>query len=196
MKRNGFTLIEILVVLGVMTIVGALLVETFIRSLFGGNKAEVINQIKQNGQTILETMDKTIRSSDNVICPPVIPPSTQASSAVLAMVREGVYTRYRFVNDQLLEDHPVLGTDIKQSQFLLDICTNVGYVGATASNITNTNLVTILNPTSGQIFTRGKSAGFKDVVTINFLIKAGTSIPRNVADQIDPVPFTTTIQLR
>ena len=46
------------------------------------------------------------------------------------------------------------------------------------------------------LFSRDKSAGFMDQVTIKFDLKPGLGASQAVAGQIDPVSFQTTIQLR
>jgi len=61
--KSGFTLIEFLVVLGllVMTVGSTLLFLTSI--LKGSNKASVTAEAKQNGQLVLESLEKQIRSA-------------------------------------------------------------------------------------------------------------------------------------
>lgn len=98
--KNGFTLIELLVVIGILSISFGLFLTIFTRVLQGGNKTQVIGSIKQNGQSILEVMDKTIRGSDRVVC--VANSGTTSvvnapnSGDTLVVVQEGVYTRFRF----------------------------------------------------------------------------------------------------
>lgn len=188
-EAGGFTLVEVLVVIAITAIMGMILTEIFIRSLQGGNKAEVLGLLKQNGQSVLENIDKTIRSSDNVIC-------IDSPGDILTVEKEGIYTRYRFVSEQIVEDHPVLPANVSQVQFLQDICTNINYDQMLPSFLTDLQKIKVSPPQNGKIFTNTKSSGFKAVVTVSFLLKPGDSIPKTVSEQIDPVPFATTIQLR
>ncbi len=68
LSNRGFTLAEILVVIGVMSIAGLMIALVFQRTISGGNKAQILSYTKQNGQTALEIIDKTIRDSDNIFC--------------------------------------------------------------------------------------------------------------------------------
>ena len=190
---KGFSLVEVLVVIALVTVIGLILTEVFFRSIRGGNKAQALATIKQNGQATLESLDKNIRSSDNIICPRVIPPSMKAESDVLVIVNNGAYTRYRLVTMRIVEDHPMLQADVTQEEFLLDICTNVDLSYALPIAITDLGKVAVV---SSNVCELDKSAGFKDIVRINFLLEPGQEVPKIVADQIDPVPFVTTIQLR
>lgn len=187
--KNAFTLVEILVVISIMAVVGIILTEVFIRSLRGGNKAEVLAILKQNGQSVLENIDKNIRNSDNIIC-------VDGPGDLLVIEKGGLYTRYRYVQGQLLEDHLTLASNVPQTQFLIDACANVNYADVAPAGLTDFEKVIVSSPPNSKIFTTLKSSGFKAIVTINFLLKPGGSIPKNVADQVDPVPFVTTIQVR
>ncbi|MCR4324114.1 MAG: type II secretion system GspH family protein [Candidatus Curtissbacteria bacterium] len=62
-SRSGYTLIEFLIVLGILTIVvGSTLV--FLTSVLqGSNQTNITTEIKQNGQAVLESLDSKIRSS-------------------------------------------------------------------------------------------------------------------------------------
>lgn len=62
-KSNGFTLIELLVVLGILVIIvgSSLVILTSI--LKGTNKATVNAEVKQNGQAVLDTLEKDIRNA-------------------------------------------------------------------------------------------------------------------------------------
>jgi len=64
---GGYTLIELLIVLGIMTMtVGALTV--FLTSVFRGtNKANASAEVKQNGQVVLDSLERQIRGATNVV---------------------------------------------------------------------------------------------------------------------------------
>jgi prepilin-type N-terminal cleavage/methylation domain-containing protein len=66
--RFGFTLIEFLVVLGVLAVaVGSALL--FLTSILRGtNQANVTAEVKQNGQAVLDSLDAQIRNAKDVQC--------------------------------------------------------------------------------------------------------------------------------
>lgn len=199
----GFTLVELLVVVAVLSIAGILVLTIFTRSLRGSNKSQIISNIKQNGQSVLENMDKTIRNADNVVC---------ASSNNLVVVNRGTYTRYRFINPSPLSNPPVNGFIQKDNpekqnvadsnpprqetdpEFVNRVCdSNNPMLQATA--LTDINTKTGVSVENG-LFTRGRQAGSKDSVTIKFNLLPGVSAPAAIVGQIEPVSFQTTVQLR
>lgn len=210
-KKSGFTLVELLVVMAIMAIFGTLTLTIFTNTLKGSNKSQVIGVIKQNGQAVLETMDKTIRNSDNVVCPFITPPTTTASSDILVVVKNGIYTRYKFIdtinspatNGLIQQDSPakqnVQNSNPPRQETDADLVNRVCL--GSYEKVEPVIILTDTNPQSGVsvekgLFTREKSAGFMDQVTIDFNIKPGVGAPASVTGQIDPVNFKTTIQLR
>ncbi len=204
--KKGFTLLEILVVIGVLSVIGVIILTIFTRTLRGNNKAQIIGVIKQNGQSVLENMDKTIRGADNVVC---------VTSDNLVVVKNGIYTRYRFIpptttnNGLIQQDSPVkqFVSEIEEtdSQFVDRICGAAAQVYVSPVVLTDTNTQTgvsincfatnnLPDCTNNPVFKRDKSPGFKDQVTVKFSIKSEASAA--LVGQIDPVNFQTTIQLR
>ncbi len=193
MKNRGFTLVEILVVMAIMAIIGTIMVAIFTNTLRGSNKSQILAVIKQNGQAVLENMDKTIRGADNVICPQQIGPL----SDTLVFEKNGIYTRFRFIppsatiNGSIQQDSPVVGSDI--NLFIYNVCSTD--LLPPVITLTDTNSQSGVSVMSG-LFTRNKQPGFKDSVTVFFKLGSGVGIPTAVSSQIDPVTFQTTVQLR
>ena len=209
---RGFTLIEISVSIAVISLLGLLILTIFSNSLRGGNKAQIILTIKQNGQTILENMDKTIRGSDNIVCPRITPPATTASGDTLVTVKNGIYSRYRFVaaassvNGQIQQDNPVPTTvteEVNLSLFIDRVCLSTDPL-SDAVILTDTNTatgvsVTAAKDTSGfnlPYVYRDKPSGFRDSVTLRFALQEGVAVTSGTAGAVDPTPFETTVQLR
>lgn len=67
MKKNGFTLIEFLVVFAIIAMVGGITSDLFLGILRGSNKANITNEIKQNGSYALSFMERTVRNSAALI---------------------------------------------------------------------------------------------------------------------------------
>lgn len=211
-KLSGFTLVEVLVVIGVLAIAGALVLTIFTRSLRGNNKTQILSAIKQNGQAVLEILDKTIRNADNVVC-------IATNGDTIVVVKDGKYTRFKFIaetagaNGQIWQDFPEQPpiptppptpppkADIKL--FLDTVCTDPkGTDSLTTQVLTDTNLKTgisiqqipTLPPT--RIFSERPQEGFKNVVTVKFQVDKGVDAHPSLVGQIDPAIFETTIQLR
>ncbi len=199
---SGFTLVEMLVVISVLSVAGMLILTVFTNSLRGSNKSQIIGVIKQNGQAVLETMDKTIRDADNLVC---------VSNDTLVSIKDGNYTRYKFIttnkttycgseNGCVVRDFPVQPSTGDKTQirlFLATICTEQsGTDSSTPEVLTDTNKQTGVSIIDG-LFTRpDPQPGFKDVVSIKFKAKPGVGAPAALSGQIDDVEFQTTIQLR
>ncbi len=64
-RSSGFTLIELLVVLGILaiTVSSTLLFLTSI--LRGSNKASITTEVKQNGQSVLDSLERQIRNASD-----------------------------------------------------------------------------------------------------------------------------------
>lgn len=187
-NRSGFTLVEILVVLAVLSLVGVLVVTIFTRTLRGANKSQILSSIKQNGQASLENMDKTIRGAHNLVC-------ISSDNNIIVVERDGIYTRYRFdldltgkTNGAVRMDRPIQAPQER-------VC-NPADPMVDFTTLSDTNTQTGVKVVSGS-FKRGTpQAGFKDIVTILFALGPGVEAPKAVAGQIDPVTFQTTILIR
>lgn len=193
---------ELLVVMAVLAIAGTFIFNIFTSTLRGSNKTQVIGVIKQNGQAVLETMDKTVRNTDNVVC-------ISLNKTSLVVVNKGIYTRYRFIpsapnaNGLIQQDNPTKQIPEGQSQEETDpdfekrVCGDQDPMNRSTNvtTLTDTNLQTGVSVKNGS-FTRDESAGFKDQVTIQFEVKPGVGVSPSVSGQIDAVTFQTTINLR
>lgn len=192
-SRSGFTMVEILVVIAILGIMGVVVTDIFIRNLRGNEKARVIASIKQNGQAVLERIDKKVRAADNVAC-------VTAGGETMVIVKNGEYTRYRFQTEggvqTIVEDNPTFSGTPTLQTFLADICTLNDYPGATKLALTDTSPQTGVWVEYTQPFSRNKLSGFKDTVTVTFKLKPSQGTSLTLASQVDPVEFQTTIALR
>ncbi len=215
---KGFTLVEILVAIAIIAIIGTIMVAVFINTLRGSNKSQILASIKQNGQAVLENMDKTIRNSDDVICP------TSGWSNTIVLLKNGIYTRYRIAlstdgintapdsciknpsdlkekNGCIVQDNPekqpdpATGQQETDSVFIRRVCFPSNPIISGANILTDTDAQSGASIYSG-FFNSVKLSGYKAAVTINFILKPGAGAPTAIAGQIDPVTFQTTVQLR
>src|SRR3990170_4782911 len=65
---KGFTLLEFLVVIGLLSItIGSILL--FLTSVLKGtNQANITSEVKQNGQVVLDTLESQIRNASDAVC--------------------------------------------------------------------------------------------------------------------------------
>jgi prepilin-type N-terminal cleavage/methylation domain-containing protein len=183
-SKRGFTLLEIVVVLGIMAIVGLFLTQIFFSTIRGSGKSQVTSAIKQNGQAAIEAMDKTIRGSDKVV---EVCSSGNGMVIYKSKSETSLYTRFVY--------QPA--TNTQNGYIFQDNATDCAATEeATSLKLTDTNTktgVSIVSP--GAIFSVNSLAGTGSLVTINFQVKPGVDV-QSVYSDIDPVPLKTTIQLR
>jgi type II secretory pathway pseudopilin PulG len=67
-KNSGFTLIEIVVVAGIMALFSITLISVFLATVRGGNKSLLIQTVHQEGDFVLKTIRNTIRAAESVTC--------------------------------------------------------------------------------------------------------------------------------
>lgn len=81
--NKGFTLIEFLVVVGILTtVVGSTLL--FLTSILrGSNQTNITNEVKQNGQVVFDSLDKQIRNGRNAVS--IVPPTGSSSAIMLTL---------------------------------------------------------------------------------------------------------------
>lgn len=66
MKKTGFTLIEILVVVGILGIIAFIGTNMFFTILKGSTKTRVLAEVKQNGNYALGVMERMIRNARKI----------------------------------------------------------------------------------------------------------------------------------
>lgn len=214
-KSLGFTLVEVIVVIAILSVVGVMVLTIFTRTLKGSNKSQIIATIKQNGQSVMENIDKTIRDADNAIC-------RSNDGKTLVVLKNGIYNRYIFipttssVNGYIQQDRPskqiarTTGVEETDPDFINRVCATVDPLNNPLNSpviLTDTQLETgvaidcvainrVPDCLTNPIFRIDKLAGFKDQVKIQFDIWPGIGVSPAIRGQIDPVTFQTSIQLR
>ena len=66
--NTGYTLIEFLVVLGILLLAGGSALLFLNSVLHGSNQANVVSEVKQNGQVVLDSLERQIRNARDVAC--------------------------------------------------------------------------------------------------------------------------------
>ena len=180
LKSAGFTLIEFLVVLGILAVTVSSTVLFLNSVLKGSNQATTVAEVKQNGQVVLDSVERQIRGSLDARAP---------TSDHLVLTREA----------------PNLPLHIQC--FLPVPNTRNGQIGiaegnnpATYTDLTNTDLINGVNITSCNflVFPSGFSPDGQvvpAVVSIGFDVSQGLAAPTR-ADYVANVAMQTTISLR
>lgn len=65
-RSFGFTLIEIIVVTGLLSTIGLIAASIFFSALKGGAKAEILKEVKQNGDYAVSTMGSAMRNAREI----------------------------------------------------------------------------------------------------------------------------------
>jgi len=66
-KNKGFTLVEILVVVGILGIIAVVASTIFFTTLRSSGKTKVLTKVKQNGDYALSVMERLIKDSQEVV---------------------------------------------------------------------------------------------------------------------------------
>ncbi len=194
---KGFTLIEVIITISILAIIGSISAGILTRSYTSSNKSNLVGKVKQNGQNIINTMEKEIRGSERVVCPDSAP-FTGAQTLVLqkydgSLVRFFINGPTAYLNGFINQDTPALNPSWDSS----NVCTRLDCTGATCSSnpITDTDIYGGTSVTSGS-FDVYKSSGFSDAVTIKFSLTNGIGSLKGYENQVAPINFTTTTQVR
>ena len=195
---RGFSLIEALVVVGIIAIVGIIMTDILSRTIKSGNKTGLISAIKQNGERSLSVMDQTTRFSDQVVCVGTL----TANNDTLVVVKNGSYTRFRFfyptgsTNGYIEQDTFNLNDG---SQAGLALCTqsiSSAQINTATIYLTDRDTVNGVSLQNGS-FSWTHNPGYKDLVNITFNLLPGVGLgPGSDKEVGGSTSFSTTIELR
>jgi prepilin-type N-terminal cleavage/methylation domain-containing protein len=65
-KEQGFSLIEILVVIAIVGLISGITATTFINIIKASNKSNIITEIKQNGDAVTNRLERIIRNAEEI----------------------------------------------------------------------------------------------------------------------------------
>lgn len=66
MKKNGFTLLEVMVVIGLFGVLVTILTTVVVQAIIGANRANITNDVRQNAQAIMSDIGSEVRKSSCV----------------------------------------------------------------------------------------------------------------------------------
>lgn len=212
-NKRGFTIIELLVVVSIMVILGIIFTNILIDALRGRNKVKAINQVKQNGQVVLDKLSNEIRDADGIVCVDKFQAAGSTPKDTLVITKGGIYTQYRFIP----ASPPTSNGKIQKLNFTRD---NLASPVADSFLCVNQSEAT-LNPGFNNFLQSLTDTDSKNGVSINYTPKASGG-NENIFDQAgnsiiikfnasagvaagyaydvtvadDGIPFSTSVQVR
>lgn len=195
---RGFTLIEALVALAILGVIGFILADILSRGFRSTNKTQILGTIKQNGQSALNILDQTIRSSESVLC---------ASSSVspfpsrIVVVKRPKYIRYTFVPQNNDANGYITQETIAIPVPPPDAAGAVQYCTSAIPNQSDLTVLTDQNPVTGVSLKTGafkqiSNSTAKDSVEMEFVLGPGTKAGPAYFETANSITFKTTVQLR
>lgn len=203
-KDKGFTIVELLVVVVIMVIMGVIFTDILIESLRGRNKVNVINQVKQNGQVVLDKLSNEIRSAEKVVCVDKFTGGGNSVLDTIVIFNNGTYSQFRFIKPTAsangkIQKVNLIRSDVSDLTSDQMLCTTVDISAGTNLKqfLTDTdtkNGVSVDIPPSPQNAFEQKG----DSVIIKFNAFAGINagFAYDVTVKDGGVPFTTSVQVR
>lgn len=88
LKKNGFTLLELIVVAGIFSAITFIIAQVFFTTMRSNKKTEVYRDIKQNGDQVMDTMVRLLQNSIAVTASSC-PTSSEPASMVDSLILEG-----------------------------------------------------------------------------------------------------------
>jgi len=166
---KGFTLIELLVVIVILSMIAGVSSSIFLSVIRSNNKANIINEIQQNGNIILQTLEASLRNARSVTIPTLV---GTPSSTLTYLDKLNNTVSYRFNSGKI------------QKQ-----------VGASWEDINNANQVTGVEvrdfPSSYfKLLTTSPQS-----VEISLILRQGVNAPGRVDYQAETA-FKTVVSLR
>lgn len=181
-KQFGFSLIEVVLAIGILSVIGVIASNLLTRTYRTSSDADFLSRLKQNGTVASDILGEAIRMADSVVC------YGPANNSKVIIIRDlaGKYVRYRFVEPggYIARKEDIIPQDLKT------FCQE-------DLNTSNEISITDKDPISGVSITNGKftyvpGAGGKDTVTIKFDVGS----PVNQYGQAAIVNIQTTVQVR
>lgn len=188
MKTDGFTLVEVVVMIAVFGILGLIITDTLTTVLKGQSKVGTISEVKQHGQVVLDKLEKTIREADRIACANDADPNKDA----LVIVDNGIYTRYKYVAPVASSSNGYIAVDNKT---LCDEPLDLNVVKLNNDDPVKGISIQFFEG-ADKLFVRNFSAGFKDVITIQFRANSGVLSQNTESQILGGVKFETTVELR
>lgn len=183
---RGYTLIELLAVVLILTTVGGIVTSIVATSLRGGNRSTTVNEVRQEGNFTITQMAKMIRYAKSfdgisvngieydIDC--IIPTITPTPSP----------TRYKYLRFSNFDG----GTTVFSCE---DNSSNPKKIGSNSANLISSDRVTIVND-SCYFMCRQDNSALPPSIDIYFTLTASGS--SSLVENKSTVPFSTSVIFR
>lgn len=203
-NTNGFTIVELLVVVSIMAILSVIFTNILVDTLRGRNKVKAINQVKQNGQVALGQLSNEIRNADGIICvDKFVGGGGGVEKDTLVISNGGVYTQFRLISSTPTSNgyiqKGIINSDTvyNNNNTPENLCTQT-LISATdlMQKLTDSdpkNGVSVIVAPGEDVF---KQSGDNIVIKFNATagVSAGFAYDMTVVD--NGIPFSTSVQVR
>lgn len=168
-RQKGFTIIEIIVAVGILGIIAALGTNMFLTIMRGSTKSKNLTTVKQNGEYALSVMERMIRNSSDVI--------TNSDGDIC----ESGMTKIKIIN-----------SNKEETEFSFMDLGGSSYIASNSSRITSDQVLV----TNG-VFDCDDSVGDFNpkTVVIDFTLDQNTSPAPRVEEEVN-INFKTTVTTR
>ncbi|MBI5614323.1 type II secretion system protein [Candidatus Gottesmanbacteria bacterium] len=147
--KNGFTLLEILIALGVISLLGVVIVQVFFTTTRSNTKTELVKDVKQQADYAIGTMARSIQnarlvvSSDGTSCSS----AGTVTPAIIITAPDSSQTTYGCVTDSLVQR--IASTSATGTEYL----TGTGYTlgGTSCSDASLSFVCTTIPGTSSSV---------------------------------------------
>lgn len=189
-KCPGFTLVELLVVIGVLGMVTGTALLFLTSILKGSNQARIVAEVKQNGQIVLDSIDRQIRSAQEIRS--IGPPAGSGSAIELVLNGGNVY--FACFN-------PVSSSPVQNGWIGI-----ANSSGGPYNSLTNKDTVSgisiicdwdLVSPGVDTFAVFGNATDpYPQIVKVNFKVKQPVNASSRVDFEVSEQLFSTTISLR
>ncbi|EKD90598.1 MAG: hypothetical protein ACD_30C00112G0039 [uncultured bacterium] len=194
MNKKGFSLLEVVIGIAILGLIGSFLGGILTRVYKGNSKTTLVGNIKQNGQTALNTLDTAIRNAETVVCPL----NSSLSDVIVLQDKGGNYIRFKYypqpannLYNGFIEQDMLTLSDPNQALTLCSAPNQAPF------SITDQNTKSGVSVLSGS-FQVNKIRGLKDVVSISFQIGSPVAGGSGFENTIEgnSIGFQTSVQIR
>lgn len=176
MRTHGFTLLEVIVVVGVIALLSGITAQVFLTSTRNATKSDVVRTVKQNGELSLEIMTRMIQNARTIASSCI---GTSTTTLTIENFDEGRSTFGCSMDGEV-------------ARIASESASGTAYL--TARNVTTLVSGGATCDDSTLAFVCREQAGFPSQVTISFSLSQ-TGSPAKAYEQVT-VPFETTVAVR
>lgn len=159
---KAYTLVELLAVIGILSVITTIVVSVIFISLTGSKKTETLEVIRQNGDLTLSQMIKSIRFAKSLDVPANCNPSVRVSSVTVTPITDDSQITYSCMGDTIASNGASLLPSSVKTQSCSFVCSQ-----NTISEAPTLTIRFTLVPSAGGVFAETKAQlPFQSSVTL------------------------------